>query len=110
MSAVLVWTGRLSCGVPVISGRIHNLVDSSRVPCHAILLLYKIKNFSLLYDTLKPALHNILMETKEVWASTGISCARMNALEIHERSKLPVFVDCSVFLSIKCITRGWVAG
>ena len=110
MSAVLVWTGRLSCGVPVISGRIHNLVDSSRVPCHAILLLYKIKNFSLLYDTLKPALHNILMETKEVWARTGMTCAHVDDLGSHGRSKLPVCVECSVFPYGKYMTRIQVDG
>ena len=92
-----MWTGRLSVGVPGLSGRINNIVDGSCVPCHTIMVLYRIKHISLLNDTLQSASHNILMETKEVWASTGITCVRMDALEIHERYKLPVFVECSVF-------------
>ena len=63
---VLVWTGRFSGGVPGLSARIHKNFDVSLVSCHTILLLYIINHFSLLYDTLQPALHNILMETKEV--------------------------------------------
>ena len=80
MLDVLVWTIRLSGYVLGLSGRIHNLVDGSRVPCHTILLLYKINRFSLSYDTFQPALHNILMETKEFWARLGTTCARMDTL------------------------------
>ena len=50
LSAVLVWLGRLSGGVPGISVSNHNLVDVPCVPCHTIFLLYNIKHFSLSYD------------------------------------------------------------
>ena len=63
---VFVWTGILYGDVLGFSGRIQNLVDGYRVPCHNIQLLYSIKNVSLSYDNLQLALHNILMETKEV--------------------------------------------
>ena len=36
---VIVWIDRFSGGVPVLSGRTHNLVDGSRVPCHTSLLM-----------------------------------------------------------------------
>ena len=62
--AVIVWTGRLSGGVPGISGRIHNLVEGSHFPCHNLCLLYNIKYFSLSYYDFQPASHNILMENK----------------------------------------------
>ena len=100
-----MWTGRLSGGVPVLSGRIHNLFDSPCVPCHTILLLSNIKHFYLSYDTLQPVSHDILMDTKEVWAKPGTTCARVSALGSHGRYKLPVCVDCSVFPSGKCINR-----
>ena len=105
-----MWTGRLSGGVPVLSGRIHYLVDSSCVPCHTIFLLYEIKKISLSYDTLQPASHTILMETKEVWARPGTACARMAALGGHGRYKLPVCVDFYVVPSGKFMTRGRVSG
>ena len=105
-----MWTGRLSCGVLEFSGRIHNLVDGSRVPCHTILLLYRIENFSLFYITFQPALHNLLMDTKKVWARSGTTCVYMAALGSHGRSKFPVFVDCSVLPSSRCINRGMVSG
>ena len=100
-----MWTGRLSVGVPGLSGRINNIVDGSCVPCHTIMVLYRIKHISLLNDTLQSASHNILMETKEVWARPGIMCACMAALGIHGRFKLTVCVDCSVFPSGRCMTR-----
>ena len=62
---------RFSGGVPGLSGRIHNLVDRYRVPCHTILLLYRVKNCSFSYYTLQLVSNNILMETQEVWARTG---------------------------------------
>ena len=102
--------GRLSDGVLVLSGRIHNLVDGSRVPCHTIMLLYRIRHLSLLYDTFQPALHNILMDNKEVWDRPGMTCACMDALGIHGRSRLTVCVDCIVFSSGRCMTRGLVVG
>ena len=83
MSAVLVWTGRLSGGITGIRGRMHNLVDGSPVPCHTILLLYRIEHFYLSCDTLKPVFHNILMETKEVWDRPGTTCAHMADLGSH---------------------------
>ena len=52
MSAVLVWTEIFSGGVPGFSGRIHNIVNGYRVPCHTILFLYRIKHLYLSYDTL----------------------------------------------------------
>ena len=108
--AVLVWTGRLSGGVLVFSGRIHNIVDGSRVRCHTIMLLYRIKHLSLSYDKLQPASHNILMDIKEVWDMPGTTCACVSDLGSHGISKFPVCVDCSVFTSGICMTRGQVAG
>ena len=61
---MFVWMGRFSGGVMVFRGRIRNLVDGSCVPCHTLLLFYRVKHFSLSYDTLQPSSHNILMETK----------------------------------------------
>ena len=71
MTPVIVWVGRLSDGVPGLSGRIHNIVDGSRVPCHTIILLYRINHLSVSYDNFHPESHNILVEAKEVWASPG---------------------------------------
>ena len=107
---MLVWTGILSGGVPGLSGRIHNLVYISHVSCHTILLLYVIKKFSLSYDTLQQVSHKILMETKEVWARTGMTCAHVDDLGSHGRSKLPVCVECSVFPYGKYMTRIQVDG
>ena len=107
---MLVWTGRLSDGVPGISVRIHNLVDGYRVPCHTIVLLYKIKYLYFLYDNFQPEYHNTLMETKEVWARPGMMCDHVAALGRHGISKLPVFVDCIVFTSRKFMTSGRVSG
>ena len=84
---MFVWTGRLYGGVLGFSGRIHNIVDGYCVPCHTILLLY---------DTLQPELHKILMETKEVWDRPGRTCACVDALGSHGRYKFPVCVYCSV--------------
>ena len=53
MLAVLVCTGIFSGGVPGFSDRIQNLVEGFCFPCHTIVLLYKINNFSLLYDNLQ---------------------------------------------------------
>ena len=64
MTDEIVWTVILSGGVLGFGGRIHNLVDGSRVSCHTIMLLYRIQNFYISYDTLQPTLHNILMDTK----------------------------------------------
>ena len=93
MTAVILWTGRLSGGVLRFSGGIHNHVDSSCVPYHTILLLYRIKHLSLSYDTLEPASHNILMDTKEVWYRPGNMCAFVDDLGSDGRSKFPVCVD-----------------
>ena len=107
---MFVWTGRFSGGVLGFSGRIHNIVDSYRIPCHTILLLYRIKHFSLSYDTLQPALHNIFMETKEVWDSPGMTCARVDALGGDGKYKFPMCVYCSVFPSGICMTRSRFSG
>ena len=107
---MLVWTRIFSGGVLGLSGRIHNIVDSFCVLCRTLLLLYKIKIFSLLYDTLQLSSHNILMENKEVWDRPGMTCVRIYAFGRHGRSNFPMSVDCSVFPSGKCMTRGRVAG
>ena len=107
---VFVWTGRLYGGVLGFRGRIQNIVNGSCVPCYTILLLYRINNFYLSYDTLQPASHNILMETKEVWDRMGTMCAYMDALGRHGRYKFTVCVYCSVLQSGRCITRGQVSG
>ena len=103
-------TGILSGGFPGLSGRIHNLVDVSCVPCHTSVLLSKINRFYFLYDILQPASHNILMETKEVWGRVGKTCARVDSLGSHGISKLSVCVYCSVFSSGKCMTKFRVGG
>ena len=110
MTSVLLCTGMLSGGVLEFSGRIHYLVGGSHVPCHTIMLLYRIHNFSLSYDNLQPMSYNILTNTKEVWARPGMTCACGAALGSHGRSKLPVCVYCTVFTYCRCMTRGWVAG
>ena len=110
MTDLFVWRGRFSDGVLGFRGRIHNLVGGSRVPCHIILLLYRIKHFSLSYDTLQPASHKILMETKEIWARPGTPCACVASLVSHGRSTFHVFVDCSFVPSGRCMTSGTVAG
>ena len=110
MPAMFVWMGRFSGCVMVFRGRIRNLVYGSCVPCHTIILLYSINHLSLLYDTFQPASHNILMDTKEVWDRTGMTCAFVAYLGSHGRSKFPVFVDCSVLPSSRCINRGMVSG
>ena len=107
---MLVWTGRLYGDVMGFSGRIQNLVDGSCFPCHTILLLYRSKNLYLSYDTLQPASHNILMDTKGVPDNLGTTCACVAALGSHGRSKLPVCVDWSVFKSGNCMTIGRVSG
>ena len=56
------------------------------------MLLYMIKHFSLLYDTFQPESHNILMDTKDVWARPGMTCACVDAFGSHGRSKFPVCV------------------
>ena len=109
MLDVLVWTGRFSVGVLICSGRIHNLVNGSCVPGHTIMLLDRIKYFSLSYNTLHLTLHNILMETKEVWSRTGTTCTHMATLGSHGISKFPMCVDCSVFPSGRCMNRGPVS-
>ena len=109
MTAVLVWKRRLYGGVLGLSGRIHNLFYGFFVPCHTIVLLYKIKNLSLSYDTLQPASHNILMETKEVWDRQGTTSDRVDALGSHWTSNSPVCIDCSVFPSGKYMTSKRVA-
>ena len=83
----------MSGGVPGRSGRIQNIFEGSCALCHTSLLLYKIKNFSLSYDTFQPALHSIFMETKEVWDRTVTMCDRVAELGSHGRSNLPVCVD-----------------
>ena len=110
MPAVLVCTRRLYIGVLGFSGRTHNIDGGYSIPCHTILLLYRINHFYLSYDTLQPALNNILMEIKEVWDRPGMTCARVVSLESHGRSKYPVYVDCSVFPSGICMTRVLVSG
>ena len=110
MPDVFVWTGRFSGGVMGFSGRIHNLVYGYCVPCHTILLLYSIKHLSLSYDDLQPALYNILMDTKEMWASPFTMCVYVAALGSHGRYKFPVCVYFSVLPCSRCITRGPVAG
>ena len=107
---MLVWTGILSDGVLEFSGRIHYLVGGSHVPCHTIMLLYRIKHLYLLYDNLQPMSDNILMNTKEVWARPGMMCTCVADLGIHGRSKLPVCVYCTVFPYCICMTRGQVTG
>ena len=97
-------------GVLGFSGKIHNILGGSSVPCHTILLLYRIKYLSLSYDNLQPVSHNILMGTKEVWDRPGTTCVCVAALGSHWRSKVPVCVDCSVLPSGRCITRGHIAG
>ena len=47
---------------------------------------------------------------EDVWARLGKICACVDALGVHRRYKLLVCVDCSVFLSCKCMTRVWFAG
>ena len=106
MPAVHVWTVILSGGVTVLSGRIQNLFDGSLVPCHTIMLLYRIKHFYFLYDTFQPALHKILVDTKEVWSRMNTAYARMADLGSHGRYKLPVCVYSSVFPSGKCMISG----
>ena len=110
MPDVFVWTGRLTGGALVYSGRIHNLVIGYSVPCHTILLLNRIKHVSLLYDNLQQASITILMDTKDVWARMGMECACVDDLGIHGRYKSPVCVYCSVLASRICMTRGWVSG
>ena len=107
---VLVWKGILSGGIPGFSGRIHNIVDSYHVPCHTILLLYRIKHLYLSYDTLQPASHNILMETKYVWDRPGTMCTLVDALGGHGISKFTVCVYCSEFPYVRYMTRVRVAG
>ena len=109
MPAVFLWTRILSGGVLVFSERIHNLVDCSCVPCHAIMLLYRIKYFYLWYDTLQPALHNILMETKDVWDSLGTTCACVAALGSHGIYRFPMCVHFSVLPYGRFMTRGRVS-
>ena len=101
---MLVWTGRLSCGVLVFSGRTHILIDGYRVLFHTIMLLYRIKHLSLSYDIFQPASHYILMDTKDVWDMPGTTCACVDALGRHGRSNFPVSVDCSVLPYGKCMT------
>ena len=110
MTAVLVWTRRLYGGVLGLSGRIHNLFYGFFVPCHTIVLLYKIKNLSLSYDTLQMVLHNILMDNKEVWDIPGATCACEANLSSHGRYKFTVCLDCSVLPSDRFMTRGLVTG
>ena len=110
MPAVHVWTGRLSGGVTVLSGRIQNLVDGNLIPCHTIMLLYRIKHFYFSYDTFQPALHNILMGTKEVWSRPSTTYSRVADLGGHGRSKLPVCIYSSVFPSGKCMISGLFYG
>ena len=110
MTSVFVWTGVFYGGVHGFSGRIHNLVESSRVPCHTILLLYRIYHLYLSYDIFQPALHNILMDTKEVWARPGTTCACVNALGGHGRSKFLVCVYYSVLPPVIFMTKGPVDG
>ena len=45
-----------------------------------------------------------------MWARPGTTCAYVDDLGRHERYKLTVFVDCSLFTSSKCMTSGRVAG
>ena len=71
----------------IFIGRIHNIVDSSCVPYHTIMVLYRIKHLSLSYDYLQPESHNILMDTKEVWYSTCTTCACVASLGSCGRSK-----------------------
>ena len=73
MKDVLVWTGRLSVGVLGFSGRIHNIVDGYRVLCRTIILLYRINYLSLSYNNLQPVSYQVLVDTKVVWARTGIT-------------------------------------
>ena len=110
MTSVLVWMGILSDGVLVFSGRINNLVGGPHIPCHAIMLLYRIQNLSLSYDTFQPTSHKILMNTKKVWAWLCTECAYMADLGSHGRSKFTVCVYCSVFQYCRGMTRGRVAG
>ena len=110
MPYVFVWTGRLSGGVLGFSGRIHNPVDGSCVSYHNILLLYKVKNVSLLYDISQQVSHKILMDTKEVWHRIGTGCTCVFTLGRHGRSRFSVCVDCSVLLSGIFMTRILVAG
>ena len=105
-----MWAGRFSGGVLVFSGRIQNIVDCSHVPCHNILLLYRIKHLSLSYDTLQTVLHNILMDNKEVWNMPGTTCACEANLSSHGRYKFTVCLDCSVLPSDRFMTRGLVTG
>ena len=65
---------------------------------------------SLSYDTLQPALHNILMDTKDVWARPVTTFACVDALGSNGKTKFPVCVDCSVLPSGRCMTRGLVSG
>ena len=94
--AVLVWKGKLSGGVPGLSGRILSIVDGYRGPCHTIVLLYKIRNLSLSYDTLQPALHNIFMDTKEVWARLGKNVP-VWLPQGYMGDLIFLCVDCSIF-------------
>ena len=102
--------GNFSGGVLGFSGRVHNLVYGSRVPFHTILLLYRIKHFYLLYDTLHPASHNFLMDNKEVWARPGMMCACVAALGGHGRSNFSVCIYCSALPCGRCMTRGRIDG
>ena len=99
MLSVIVWTG-FSDFVMGFSGRIHNLVDGSRVPCCTILLLYRINPLSLSYYNLQLELHNILMDTKEVLDRPGATCACVAVLGSHERSKFPVCVYIAVYFHL----------
>ena len=60
------------------------------------MLLYRIKHFSLSYDTLQPAWYNILMETKKVCGRLGMKCSCVASLGSHGRYKFPVCVYISV--------------
>ena len=77
---MLVWKGRLSGGVPGLTGYIQNIVDGSCVPFHTILLLYRINHFYLSYETLKQASHNILIDTKDGWDRPHTTCPHVATL------------------------------
>ena len=93
---------RLSAYVLGFIRRMHNIVDGYRVPCHNIIMLYWIDRLSLSYYTLDTASHNILMDTKEVFARRGTMCACVDALWVHGKSKFTVCINCSVSLPLLC--------
>ena len=86
---------------------------ASKVPVFLTTLpccLKRINNLYLSYDTLQLVSHNILMDTKDAWNRPGTTCAPVDALGSHGRSKFTVCVDCSIFPYGRCMTRGLVSG